>query len=818
MGVGDGWPLLLVGPWLRSVTTTGVSVFLAFQAARTVTVTVNANGGGVVATSQPTPTVPIGAKLHVVLATAQTSAGPLTPGVIYEYDVSWTAAAADAFSSVTNLQDAGMRTAATGVVYADGALPSFALPPTDVTKLSLMQGSCRKAHSESVDALATLDTIISTNLASADQRPHQLFLTGDQIYADDVADPLLAMLTPAGDVLLGWTEQLPGINQAPSALKPGTRTQVATGTGGTGAGVTTDPEVARSHLLGIGELYAMYVFAFSPAAWPATIPGFADVFPTEYGEWQADEQKVQEWQSNNDSDVSHTPPPPVRHTDLKELLDTQVARVTSFKAQLGPVRRALANVPTYTICDDHEVTDDWYMNKEWCTRVLGQPLGIRLVRNALLAYAIFQAWGNTPAQFATGQPGAALLTLAASASAPAGFTAANDTALQAALNIPAPAAGGSLGGLTHSANTLAWHYKVALDGAPYEVLVFDTRTWRRMPGDPMDPPELIGPAGFTQQIADFGTRAAGAKVTIAVVPGPIFDLPYMTDLKERNLKTPRGVGATITRKDNFVLDREPWDGQAVAQQRLLGHLFARNANLVALAGDVHFGFTARMAMWATSLFEHAGTAQTGVIAQFTSSPLCNEDRGFAGPYKFTTGGFDRATLDSGTVPKYLDIAGWNTTQGSVNVGRQKNFGFWSTYHPWMLTTVPAVLRVNEIPSDAKMNAEDWRYRVDFLQIDASVPARTAAASTKAVPPGTTADALHNGQDLLKKGGGRQVVGANNLGRITFSSGAGGKLSAIQELWWRVDGIPNPQPYSVWTVSLDPADSRYPKPPKLPGVP
>jgi hypothetical protein len=34
-------------------------------------------------------------------------------------------------------------------------------------------------------------------------RPHLLLLTGDQIYADDVADALLALCTDAGTTLLG---------------------------------------------------------------------------------------------------------------------------------------------------------------------------------------------------------------------------------------------------------------------------------------------------------------------------------------------------------------------------------------------------------------------------------------------------------------------------------------------------------------------------------------------------------------------------------------------------------------------------------------
>ncbi len=40
-------------------------------------------------------------------------------------------------------------------------------------------------------------------------RPHQLFLTGDQIYADDVATAMLPMLNRVGNALIGRTELLP---------------------------------------------------------------------------------------------------------------------------------------------------------------------------------------------------------------------------------------------------------------------------------------------------------------------------------------------------------------------------------------------------------------------------------------------------------------------------------------------------------------------------------------------------------------------------------------------------------------------------------
>ena len=36
-----------------------------------------------------------------------------------------------------------------------------------------------------------------------------------------------------------------------------------------------------------------------------------------------------------------------------------------FRKNLPKVQRALANVPTYMILDDHDVTDDYFLNPVW---------------------------------------------------------------------------------------------------------------------------------------------------------------------------------------------------------------------------------------------------------------------------------------------------------------------------------------------------------------------------------------------------------------------------------------------------------------------
>ncbi|MFY0568681.1 hypothetical protein ACN28E_33345 [Archangium lansingense] len=65
----------------------------------------------------------------------------------------------------------------------------------------VLHGSCRKPHGGSIDRLPTADALIGASLVDGSPRPHQLLLTGDQIYADDVADPMLALIHEVADAL-----------------------------------------------------------------------------------------------------------------------------------------------------------------------------------------------------------------------------------------------------------------------------------------------------------------------------------------------------------------------------------------------------------------------------------------------------------------------------------------------------------------------------------------------------------------------------------------------------------------------------------------
>ena len=346
-----------------------------------------------------------------VTAKAASSQQALVPGETYRYNLFFFAGSIDQVPENGDNLNTGGRLYPAGasapltLAYPSLKLPSFVLPPPDLNNLRIIHGSCRKPHGEERDALMALDGMISSTATNPNKRPHQLFLTGDQIYADDVADALLMALTEAGDALLGWPkpERLPDVNKTAKELQPGRRSEIARSNCGFTSGIR-DPAAAKSHLLSLGEFCAMYLFAWSNVVWPPLtenetpqtpqLPEFDDIYPG----------------------VSKTM---VRNKNARETPEFAAFKKESthlrlFSRTLPRVRRALANVPTYMILDTTRSQTIGISTRSWCNQVLAEVnlLGRRVIQNGLLAYALFQAWGNTPQRFEPGTPGMALLDAA----------------------------------------------------------------------------------------------------------------------------------------------------------------------------------------------------------------------------------------------------------------------------------------------------------------------------------------------------------------------------------------------------------------------
>lgn len=645
----DQLPLLLAGPILRRTEPDAVTVWMALKEPCRVTLRVyetDASAGLV----NPQPvldgtrlTAHLGAHLHVVAVTARpidrlanhsVESDRLQPGKIYAYDLAFDSSdiSLHAADSHYTLQQA-LQTADTppvSISYFNHQLPTFALPPDDLNQLRIVHGSCRKPHGAGRDALAILDDLIAQHSASADERPHQVFFTGDQIYGDDVADLLLWMLTDVGDTLLGWQESLPleptPISQqtsvTPQQLKPGDRRYIAEHQAGLTAGLHHKRQRVNSHLLSLGEYCASYLFAWSPVLWPQEMPSQQEVYGDSFNKQKARKQ----WSK-----------------DVDLLRD--------FQQTLEKVRRSLANVPTYMIFDDHDISDDWYLNQAWCVRVLGKPLGRHTVQNGLLAYAIFQGWGNTPDQFESGKPGEQLLTAAQTWSVSAGQDRDSEVAIARYLGLPpvnfAPAnsisdpsisdfsiSDSSISDhsatdppllipdddvliLNRDAQALTWHYTVR--SQYHEVIVLDTRTWRGYPMDQAStaPPRLLSPTAFDRQLRTAfqqtdrlnQTRPTQIETTFVVAPTNLFHMQILNWIQHWSLK------------QNNVFDNDvgdAWNINQTAFVELLAVLFERRKQVIVLSGDIHHGFAVHVQYWSRQNSNSSSSSQK-VEKQTTSN-------------------------------------------------------------------------------------------------------------------------------------------------------------------------------------------------------
>src|SRR6266545_3561278 len=174
-------------------------------------------------------------------------------------------------------------------------------------------------------------------------------------------------------------------------------------------------------------------------------------------------------------DFDDDPEGTVRKDDVRERLHLMIW----FLDGLPRVRRALANVSTLMIFDDHEVSDDWNINLRWIRGMRDGPLGRGVVRNALAAYALFQGWGNDPRAFAQADsiPNGLLRTINRMFFDDEGKLRRDGPdevameELEKRLDIRR-----TIFDPTAVAERMRWDYKY--EGSGYEILVLDTRSWR----------------------------------------------------------------------------------------------------------------------------------------------------------------------------------------------------------------------------------------------------------------------------------------------------------------------------------------------------
>ena len=558
------WPDLLLGPMVRRVTRQSAGVFIATSvecSARLALKRGRRNHAEIVAGdfAGPVELHRIGNRLWVGLLEAPIPEG-IGAGDVVSYDLELDGP--DGPRGLAALGELGIGgdeiTMRTPLGYRPGMLPSFVLPPADADELRLAHSSCRRPGGGlegEPDALTILDEVIALSLEAAEpmppppsagpppesnrERPHQLILTGDQLYADDVAAALLAALSEAGEELLGWKEQLPGgirlglepfSSELDFMIWPGWRSRYLAMEDIVEVASRGSYDFAANHTLTFGEFCAMYMFVWSDALWARSedrraveLPKPGSTLPLDdlntwidrVNRWTAaqPQNKLFEWGFQAATFLDEF------SAEVNKTWEETQPAAERFGASVRKVRRLLANVATYTIFDDHDVTDDWFLNRATADVQLGvgrnpdswtKELGPRLLRNALSAYTIFQHWGNAPEDFAGNGPGAQLLLawepqpsadgLKPSLAGNDQWQATMDPAthlVDAVLGIEArPPTIPEPGTERTQFGRMRWDYFVPFDS--HRLIVLDTRTWRSYPSaTELEWPQNLDPAEQT---------------------------------------------------------------------------------------------------------------------------------------------------------------------------------------------------------------------------------------------------------------------------------------------------------------------------------
>ena len=822
-------PLLLAGPILRQVTPAKVTVWLAMRVPATVTLTVVDDQGKLVMEGT-LEAVSVGVNLHVAAVTAELIAGKpeLTDGIVYQYDLT--------FLLATSTETLAGATSGAKLAYAPLTRPSFALPPADLNLLRVLQGSCRMPHAEGRDTLPLIDDLIAATATNAFARPHQLLLTGDQIYADDVSDALLLMLIDADAALLRWQEAIPGVvggeryrTPIPACLRASVLgfPQMGKLAGGT-AGFSS--EDLQSHLMSLGEYLAMYLFTWSDVVWPPVLPTFDEVAAEVYKRLPRNE--VWAWKPT----VNLDPERIRKHSE----------RVAEFSQTLWNVRRALANVPSYMIFDDHEVTDDWNMTRGFCSDAYGSKLGLRVIQNGLVAYALCQHWGNAPEQFdGPTKPGRKLLDLLDPpqsrpvgvakvfpvAAAPANYDR-NSPTLRGILGIHEVATlrGRDDHAVFHDSGSLIYNFSV--EGPSHQVIFTDTRTWRAFPKK-ADGTHLLTrnrqTDQYKQQILDAPpTRDRLLFVALTTNAPPVQPIRAAT----RHDRLTNGL-------EHYPDVYEAWELPSMSLDRLLVALTSKlpldasnqhSGAVIVLSGDVHHSFATRIMYRATKRYEDDAQPEgaTAVVAQLVASSLKKQTDStvrfqrkgyYAAPHPWISNRMIRHTLTEGYV-------GWNFPKGAKEkIGTAEVPGVLKV--PLILDRrtldVSRAESISGQPNSRKIDLTQtphYRYRFDYLRpteqlVEIPVkPIRPLPGSASREDRKKAAEAYDSATKAYRHYNRKKpptVVGVNNVGEIRLVWGDAANRKANFILHW-YDPDDSKLKSTTYSVRLDinsPTDPEFP---------
>ena len=820
-----GLPLLLCGPILRRVDKTSVSVFVVLKNKWNVTLTLYKYEGNkfneIFKTKRPILPKTLGIRFHPAVITLEVPAGLLSEGEIYGYNLSFSnpknpSEKSDLKSlsllrgSIDLSKEDNKEYPSTipfpSLSYTENAYPTFMLPPKGLKNLRLSHGSCRLPHNPRPDALPALDEILDLEWKVSNtrykktwelpgRRPHKLFLTGDQIYADDVAPAMLYVAGQVGFYLLGWEEPIPGIKDSAVttfdfSLLPNRRHSILADQ----AKFTSGNQA--SHLISFAEYIGMYVMVWSDVFWRREfisnklIEITADeVFGSKSYPWKGKELEKELLEAKK-----------VFHATHKTIL--------KFSQSIPYVRRALANIPTYMIFDDHDVTDDWNLNGDWIFGVTNSSLGKRIIQNALSAYTIFQAWGNNPKEFSSTVVGGDKILKALEV-----WRGESDQSHELQANL----------------ELVKWDWAYKDESLDYQFIALDTRTKRyyeTLEGKGAFAPGLIRLDELKRQITDRLDKPKIFSATFIISPPPIFGSTFADGwVKSKIVQKVKSTSDVLRYFSKSLaksilpslpskIDNEAWEFHPYYHEELL-RVLAPFRRVFIMSGDVHYGYTASVDYWDQR--DNKSLGLTAKFIQCTSSSLKKEDMLTrllgVDTYKERERALDmipgvlgsagkpsvRSAWQALSIAGYLyaleklehpDVAylGWvspglhvkNQNGKKEYVGPKK--GTQSGEHE-----LPALLTVPLDPNYSFINQPSWRYRIKFIwDGEHRIEYEKERYKGKGIDGMRKQAGDH--RRLLRHDSMRRIVGNNNIAMISFRIGSP-KLFLQQDFWFRLDQPP-----------------------------
>jgi hypothetical protein len=446
-------------------------------------------------------------------------------------------------------------------LYENCSMPNFVIK-SDIKQM--LHGSCRKPHFDSGDGLVQVDQLLANSHQSVNDRPAMLMMSGDQVYADDVAGPMLVAIHQVIKLLGLYEEQWQGamVNVSQdlftSPLCYYQRDELLPHSSANKAvydkvfAASKKPIFtsvnSKNHLVTLAEVLAMYILVWSPIMWK-----FVNLQAHRVG------------------------------SKFLPIYQHEVSIIEKFVTGLPAISRSLAHIPVYMIFDDHDITDDWNLTRGWEEAAYGHPFSKRIIGNTLIGYWLCQGWGNAPDK----------------------FVSLNE-------KVPQYFSGHSYQQQDQLVDELLawdqWHYSLATTP---KIIVLDTRTQRwRSESNAGKPSGLMD----WEALSELQQELINQPEVILVSPAPIYGVKMIETIQR--FFTFLGLP--------LVVDAENWmahSGTANVMLNIFRH-YKTPPHFIILSGDVHYSFfyevTHRFRRSSSRIFQ---ITSSGIKNQFPSGLL-----------------------------------------------------------------------------------------------------------------------------------------------------------------------------------------------------